>query len=141
MKIAKQPPAPAYLFLGQEGYQRRVCKDALVERVLPGEARLEGFTAVDLDSTSLPNVLDDARSMSLFAADRVIWVSSAELALPRRLTAATDEEDEDGRSPESALTEYLRSPTPGTTVVFECSRYDFTGDDRPRMERVLKYYS
>ncbi len=60
-KIAKQPPAPAYLFLGQEGYQRKLCRDALLARVLPGEAREEGFTQVDLDESSLNEVLDDAR--------------------------------------------------------------------------------
>ncbi len=140
-KIAKQPPAPAYLFLGQEGYQRRVCKDALIERVLPGEAKTEGLSSIDLDETPLSNALDDARSMSLFAAERVVWVTSAELALPRRLVAASESEDDGEKSPEGGLTDYLKSPTPGTVVVFECSRYDFNGDDRPKIERVQKFYS
>ena len=141
-KITKQPPAPAYLFLGQEGYQRRVCRDALINRVLPGEARIDGLTTIDLDGGSIANAIDDARSMSLFATDRVVWVGSAELALPRRLTAASDEEDEGGeKSQETALTDYLRSPTPGTVLVFECSRYDFAGDDRPKLERVQKFYA
>jgi DNA polymerase-3 subunit delta len=78
--------------------------------------------------------------MSLVAQDRVIWVSSAELALPRRLTAAS-EDGEDGKAPESPLAAYLKSPTPGTVIVFECSRYDFNGDDKPKMERVEKFYS
>jgi DNA polymerase-3 subunit delta len=140
-RISKQAPAPAYLFLGQEGYQRRICKDALLERVLPGNARLDGLTALDLESTSLSAVLDDARSMSLFSADRVIWVSSAELALPRRIVSQDDNEIESDKGAESALAAYLASPTPGTVVVFECSRYDFTGDDRPKLERVQKFYS
>jgi DNA polymerase-3 subunit delta len=140
-KVSKQPPAPAYLFLGQEGYQRRLCKEALLERVLPGTAKAEGLTAIDLAETSLSNVLDDAKSMSLFTADRVIWVSSAELALPRRLVAASDEEERGDNSQESALADYLRSPTPGTVLVFECSRYDLGGEDRPKLERVQKFYS
>ncbi len=138
-KIAKQPPAPAYLFLGQEGYGRRLCKDALLERIVPGEAKVDGFTAVDLDETTLRNVLDDARSLSLFATSRLIWVSSAELALPRRLTASDDDEGE--KKPETGLAEYLAEPTPGTVVVFECSRYDFAGDDRAKLERVQKFFS
>ena len=140
-KITKQPPAPAYLFLGQEGYQRRKCKDALLERVLPNEARIEGFTSVDLDETDLPAVLDDARSMSLFANERVIWVSSAELALPRRLVTSDDEEETGEKTSASPLSDYLASPTPGTVIVFECSRFDFVGDDRPKIERVEKFYS
>ncbi len=140
-KLSKQPPAPAYLFVGQEGYQRAVCKDALIARVLPGESKTEGLSTVDLDETTLTNVLDDVRSMSLFATDRVVWVSSAETALPKRLTAASDDEDAGEKSQDSILKEYLKSPTPGTVVVFECSRYDFNGDDRPKLERVQKFFS
>jgi DNA polymerase III subunit delta len=140
-RISKQAPAPAYLFLGQEGYQRRVCKDALLECVLPGSARVDGLTVLDLESSSLSAVLDDARSMSLFSADRVIWVSSAELALPRRIVSQEDDEIESDKRAESALAAYLASPTPGTVLVFECSRYDFAGDDRPKLERVQKFYS
>jgi DNA polymerase-3 subunit delta len=141
-RIAKQPPAPAYLFLGQEGYQRKLCREALLARVLPGEAREEGFTQVDLDESSLNEVLDDARSLSLFAKDRLIWIASAELALPRRMTAAAAEEtDEDGKPVESSFKAYLKSPTPGTVLVFECSRFDFVGDDKAKIDRVEKYYA
>jgi len=139
-KIAKQPPAPAYLFLGQEGYQRRVCREALLARVLPGDARADGFNQVDLEGASLSDVLDDARSLSLFTADRVIWVSSAELALPRRIVSP-DETNEDGKAVDSEMATYLKSPTPGTVIVFECSRYDFVGDDKAKLERVEKFYS
>jgi len=138
-KLAKERPQPAYLFIGSEGYQRKLCKDALIQRVLPGTARAEGLTQSDLESTSLRAVLDDARSLSLFAAERVIWVCSAELALPRRLTI---EEGDDSEKPEiSDLAAYLSSPTPGTVIVFECSRYDFSGDDRSKLERVEKFFS
>lgn len=139
-KVAKQPPAPVYLFLGQEGYQRRLCKEALIERVLSADSRSDGLTQTDLEDRTVADVIDDARSMSLFSQDRLIWVGSAELALPRRLVA-TSEDDDEGKPSESPLAAYLKSPTPGTVIVFECSRYDFTGDDRPRMERVEKYFS
>jgi DNA polymerase III subunit delta len=140
-RIAKQAPAPAYLFLGQEGYQRRACKEALLNRVLPGDLRTDGLTQIDLENTTLPEVLDDARSLSLFSSDRVIWVCSAELALPRRLTSVADDGDDAEKSDGSALAAYLQAPTPGTVLVFECSRYDFAGDDRAKLERVEKFYS
>jgi len=139
-KIAKHSPAPAYLFLGQEGYQRKLCREALLLRVL-GEARADGFTQVDLENSSLGEVLDDARSLSLFASERLIWIGSAELALPRRLTATNDETGEDGKPVESPLAAYLKAPTPGTVLVFECSRFDFIGDDKAKIERVEKFYS
>ena len=139
-KLAKQAPAPAYLFLGQEGYQRKVCKDALLQKVLPKEARADGLTQIDLEETSLQAVLDDARSLSLFASERLIWIGSAELALPRRLSTASDEES-DEKTPGQGLADYLKAPTPQTVLVFECSRYDFSGDDRPKLERVEKFYA
>jgi len=137
-RLDKDRPAPAYLFLGQEGYQRRLCKDALIGRVLSG-SESEGFSQTDLENASLSQALDDARSMSLFSPERLIWISSAELALPRRLSA--DEDEETAKGPGSGLAEYLKKPTPGTVLVFECSRYDFEGDDRAKLERVERYYS
>src|SRR3954452_17984648 len=141
-RIGKQPLSPAYLFLGQEGYQRRICRKALVERALPAEARVDGFSHVDLEGCTLTEALDDARSLSLFSSERVLWVSSAELALPRRLTGNDDDEGTGGgASAGSQLSSYLKAPCPGTVVVFECSRYDFAGDDRAKLERVQKFYS
>ncbi len=141
VRITKSPPANAYLFLGQEGYQRRVCKQALLERVLPAEARPDGFTQTDLESTSISEILDDARSLSLFASERLIWVCSAELALPRRLTSSGEEGEDGGHSSGAQISDYLKQPTPGTVLVFECSRYDFSGDDKPKLDRVEKFYS
>jgi DNA polymerase-3 subunit delta len=140
-RVAKQPLAPAYLFLGPEGYFRKLCREALLARALPGDARESGFTHVDLEESTLPEILDDARSFSLFARDRVIWVSSAELALPRRLVVETEDEENSKKPGGSDLASYLSHAADGTVLVFECSRYDFSGDDRARLERVQKFYS
>jgi DNA polymerase III subunit delta len=133
-KLSQAPPAPVYLFLGPEAHGRMLCRKALIERALPSGGVEEGFTRVDLDETTLAAVLDDARSMSLFASDRLIWVTSAETALPRRLT----ENDDAGMA---LLAKYLGQPTPGTVLVFDCSRYDFEGDDKAKLERVQKFYA
>jgi DNA polymerase-3 subunit delta len=137
-RINKDQPAPAYLFLGQEGYQRRLCKEALTRRISPDNPS-DGLTQIDLENSTLSQVLDDARSLSLFSSDRLIWVCSAELALPRRLAA--EDAEEGAKGSEAGLAEYLQHATPGTVLVFECSRYDFGGEDRARLERVEKYYS
>jgi len=141
LKLARQPAAPVYLFLGCESYYRRLSKDALLEKLLPCESRADGLSQTDLEQTSLPRVIDDACSLSLFTSDRVIWVTSAELALPRRLSANDDERDSGDKSPVDLLKQYLKTPTPGTVLVFECSRYDFAGDDKAKIERVAKFYS
>lgn len=141
-KLARQPAAPVYLFLGSESYYRRLCKDAVLDKLLPGGSRAEGLTQIDLEQMPLSRVIDDACSLSLFTADRVIWVASAELALPRRLSAADDEQDSgDKTGPADLLKHYLKAPTPGTVIVFECSRYEFAGDEKAKIERVAKFYS
>ena len=136
-QIAKQAPAPVYLFLGPEAYQRDQCRKALIARVLAEADRESGFTRHDLEETELGAVLDDACSFSLFASQRLIWVASAETALPRRMTA---DDSEDAQSTGAALAAYVRSPTPGTVLVFESSRFGFEGDEKPKLERVQKFY-
>ena len=131
-RLKKNGPAPAYLFLGPEAYQRERCRRALIEAALPPEDRESGFARHDLDQTELAAALDDARSLSLFASQRLIWIGNAEAALPRG--------KEDEGSP-ADLESYLREPVPGTVVVIEASRYDFDGDDRPKLERAQKFYS
>src|SRR5438270_12356351 len=104
-RMAKQPLAPAYLFLGPEGYFRKLCREALMARALPAESRSESFEQIDLEQSTLRAILDNARSLSLFATDRVLWISSAELALPRRLSAETDDGADD-----NGLSDYLKIP-------------------------------
>jgi DNA polymerase III subunit delta len=130
-RLKKQGPAPMYLFLGNELFQRERVRRALLDAALAAEDRESGFATHDLDEVTLAAALDDARSLSLFASRRVVWIGSAEAALPRG--------DADVETPELAA--YLREPTPGTVVVIECSRYDFEGDDKPKIERVQKFYS
>ena len=105
--------------------------------MLPPEDREEGLTQHDLDQISLSPALDDARSMSLFASRRVIWLAGAEAVLPRGRAAETEEESAGG----SALSGYLSNPTPGTVLVFEASRFDFEGEDKAKLERVQKFYA
>ncbi len=134
-RIHKSRPAPVYLFLGPELYQLGLCRKALVEKILTPEDRENGLSRHDLTETALAAVLDDARSLSLFAPNRVVWVAGAEAVLPRG-RAIQDESPGAGE-----LAAYVRDPTPGTVLVFEASRYDFEGEDRAKIERVEKFYS
>ncbi len=96
----------------------------------------DGLTRHDLDETPLNAVLDDARSLSLFASNRVIWASGAEAALPRRLTETAEE-----GSSAAAIADFIRSSPPGVVLVFDCSRFDFDGEDKAKLDRVMKFYS
>lgn len=139
--LQKNGPAAVYLFLGPEPYQRERCRKALLDAALGDdpEVRDNGFSRVDLDEMPLSAALDDARSMSLFATRRVVWIGGAEAALPRGRAAAAEEDG--GASDGGSLAAYLREPTPDTVVVIESSRYGFDGDDKAKMERVQKHYA
>lgn len=131
--IEKRDPQPAYLFIGPESWSRDRCRRALIDRVLGQEDREEGVTRHDLSEVDLSAVIDDARSFSLFANRRVIWASSAEASLPKRDTG------EDAGA--ALIHEYLKNPPPGVVLVFDCSRYEFEGDDKAKLQRVEKFYS
>ncbi|MFM2124075.1 MAG: polymerase subunit delta, partial [Acidobacteriota bacterium] len=122
-KLKKDGPEPAYLFLGPDAFERDRCRRALMEAALPPEAREDGFTRHDLSQVALAEAIDDARSMSLFATQRLIWLASAEAAVPRARAAASDDEESSGSAGDAdALTTYLRQPTPDTVLVIDCSR-------------------
>jgi DNA polymerase III subunit delta len=141
-RMKKAPIAPAYLFLGVEAYGRARCREALLNAMLAPDEHEQGLVQYDLRESSLADVIEDARSLSLFAPRRVIIAANAELALPRQ---KSDEEDEDGEAPTAAgaqsLDEYMRDPTPDVTLLFEAVRFDFEGDEKKRLERVRKFYA
>src|SRR5215831_11419904 len=135
----KKGAPPVALLIGPEAYQRRRIRDAMLA-ALPAEAIVQH----DLAELALAEVIDDARALSLFASERLIWVTNAELALPRGKAAAEDEEGEGGATGSgdaTVLADYVRDPTPGVTLVFEAIRFDFEGDDKRKQDRVRKFYS
>jgi len=140
-RIKRNDIAPAYLFLGAEAYQGRRCRESLLGVMLGAGERENGLAQYDLTETSLAQVLDDARSLSLFAAQRVILVSNAEAALPRTRT----EEEHDAGGPAAGgtteLAAYLKDPSPGVVLLLEATRFEFVGDEKKKLERVRKFYS
>ena len=142
-RLKKGEIPAACLLLGPEAYQRRRLREELLARVLgTGEGRERGLAQYDLGETELAAVIDDARALSLFATERVIWVANAEAALPRGKAAAADEDGEgEGAAGDAApLAAYLKDPSPGVTLVFEAIRFDFEGEDKKKQDRVRKFY-
>ena len=140
-RVKKGDLPPVTLFLGQEGYYRSRCREALVAAATGIEPETH-----DAATMSLAAIMDDANAMSLFARERLIFVVSAEAAMPRasRAAAMDDEEGEEsgGSSSDVALLQkYTANPVPGVTVVFEATRWDFEGDDKPKIERARKYFA
>src|SRR5580658_3327380 len=133
--------APAYLFLGPEAYQRRRARAALLKAALGTASRENAVTQYDLNETALAEVIDDARALSLFASERVIFAGNAEAALPH---TRTDEDAEDGEGAAGSaeiLRAYMKDPTPGVVLVFDAPRFDFEGEDKRKQDRVRKFYA
>jgi len=138
-RIKRDQIAPAYLFLGTEAYQRRRCREALIEAVA-GQDRENALAQYDLSESSLAAVVDDARALSLFASRRVIVVVSAEAVLPRG-RAGEDSDGEAGSGDAGVLADYMRDPSPGVVLLFEATRFGFEGDEKRKLERVIKFYT
>ncbi|MBM3774256.1 MAG: DNA polymerase III subunit delta [Acidobacteria bacterium] len=115
---------PAYLLLGSDIYQSRRCRRALLDHFL-GEDQ-SGFARHDLRQSALAGLLDEARSLSLFAPQRVIAAVNAEAAI----TGSA-----------APLAGYLENPTPGVVLLFEAARYDFEGEDKKKLEQVRAFYA
>jgi DNA polymerase III subunit delta len=145
-RIKKNEIPAVCLFLGQESYNRKRCRAALLAAC---GVEAERF---DMAESSLAAIIDDARAMSLFASERLLIAGAAETAMPRTGRAASavaavgDDSDEDesdsraGAGDASLLAAYVKDPTPGVTLVFEATRWDFDGEDKAKTERVRKFY-
>ncbi len=135
---------PVSLFLGQEAFERRRCRRALVEATVGVDE--SAIAHYDLSQSSLTEVIDDARALNLFVSRRLILATSAEAALPRTGKGASDNDDEDSGGSGSAggfdgIARYIKDPSPGVTVLFEATRFDFDGDDKRKVERIRKFFS
>jgi DNA polymerase-3 subunit delta len=139
-RVKKGTVPPATLLLGPEAYERRRIKSALLATLPP-----DAVSQHDLGELTLAEILDDARALSLFTSERLIWIVNAELALPRGRAAADDEDDSSagpsGAGDAAPLAAYLKDPTPGVTLVFEAIRHDFEGEDKRKQDRVRKFYA
>ena len=136
-RAKKGAPPPAVLLLGPEAYERRRVKEALTAGYAP-----DAIAQHDLTELTLAEALDDARSLSLFASERLIWVVNGEAALPKGKAAAAEDDDGEGGSGDAGpLVEYMKNPTPGVMVVIEAIRFDFEGEEKRRQDRVRKFYA
>jgi DNA polymerase-3 subunit delta len=133
-RIKKQAVPPAILLLGPEAFERRRIRESLATTVAQ-----DALSDHDLAASSLTEVLDDARSLSLFTSERLIWVANAEAVLPRG-KVDDDSESESGASDAAPLKNYMQDPTPGVVLVIEAIRFDFEGDDKRKQDRVRKFF-
>ncbi len=127
-------PAAGYLFLGAEQFFRDRCRSAVRKAVLGEPADPQGLTEIDLKEQPLSRLIDVARTLSLFAASRLIVAKNAENVLPRGGS-------KDNRN-RALLAEYFADPTPGAVVLIEATRFDGRDrDGKAALERAAKFFS
>ena len=65
---------PVYVFVGDEVFFRKRCREAIVQHLVPPELRDFSLFEFDLAETDLAEVLDRARTPSLMAPFQVFFV-------------------------------------------------------------------
>ena len=130
-------PKSGYLFVGNELFFRDRCRRALKTAMFGDDAQAaeEGIVEIDLKSESIARLLDETRSLSLFATSRLLIGSNAEGALPKGRSKAGDEAA-------AQLKSYFKDPTPGVVVMIESTRFDPNErDDKAKIDRLKKFFA
>ncbi len=118
---------PAYVFVGDEAFFRKRCRDAILEHLVAPDALDFGVFEFDLSETSLTEVLDRSRTPSLMAPFQVFFVRGVKTLFGR----GSNEEKV------NAIAEYCKNPNPDALLVFVADHISIPADAR-RMEMTDK---
>ena len=118
---------PAYVFVGDEAFFRKRCRDAILEHLVAPDSRDFSVFEFDLSDTSLTEVLDRARTPSLMAPFQVFFVRGVKNLFGR----GSNEEKI------SAIEEYCKNPNPDALLVFVADHISIPADAR-RMDMTDK---
>ena len=66
--------APGYVFVGDEAFFRKRCRDAVLQHLVPADVRELSLYDMDLGEVELQQVLDRARTPSLMAPFQVFFI-------------------------------------------------------------------
>src|SRR5205807_6439558 len=124
---------PAYVFVGDEAFFRKKCREAILQYLVPADMREFSFFEFDLAETDLAEVLDRARTPSLMAPFQVFFVRGV-----KTLFGRGSNEDK-----LNAIERYCEDPNPDAVLIFvadhisipvDARRMDLT--DKDRYERI-----
>ncbi|GAC1429283.1 MAG: DNA polymerase III subunit delta [Terriglobales bacterium] len=124
---------PAYVFVGDEVFFRKRCREAILQHLVPDDLRDFSLFEFDLGDTDLVEILDRARTPSLMAPFQVFFVRGVKSIFGR----GSNEEKL------SAIEQYCKDPNPDAVLIFvadhiripaDARRMDMT--DKERYERI-----
>lgn len=131
--IKSRKLAPGYVFIGDEGFFRRKCREAILQHLVPEDVRELSLYDMDLAEVDLREVLDRARTPSLMAPFQVFFIRGVKNLYGR---GKHDEEF-------AAIKEYFASPNPDAMLVFVADHIGIPADvrrmdmtDKDRYERI-----
>jgi len=124
---------PAYIFVGDEAFFRRRCREAILQHLVPADMRDFSLYEMDLAETDLVEVLDRARTPSLMAPFQVFFVRGVKSLFGR---GSNDEKL-------AAIEEYTKNPNPDAVLIFIADHISIPADvrkmemtDKDRYERI-----
>jgi DNA polymerase-3 subunit delta len=118
---------PAYVFVGDETFFRKRCREAIIEHLVPVDLRDFSLFEFDLADTDLAEVLDRARTPSLMAPFQVFFVRGVKSLFGR----GSNEEKL------AAIEAYCKDPNPDAVLIFVADHISIPADAR-RMEMTDK---
>src|SRR5881392_160077 len=125
--------SPAYVFVGDEVFFRRRCREAVLKHLVPAELRDFSLFEFDLAETDLAEILDRARTPSLMAPFQVFFVRGVKSLFGR---GSNDEKL-------ASIEAYSKDPNPDAVMIFVADHISIPADarrmdmtDRERYERI-----
>src|ERR1700758_2663682 len=125
--VRERKLAPGYVFVGDEAFFRKRCRDAILQHLVPPEVRELSLYDMDLSEVELRQVLDHARTPSLMAPFQVFFVRGVKNLYGR---GKHDEEF-------AAIEQYFKDPNPAALLIFVADHISIPADAR-RMELTDK---
>src|SRR5216683_930269 len=124
---------PAYVFVGDEVFFRKRCREAILKHLVPDELRDFSLFEFDLSETDLAEVLDRARTPSLMAPFQVFFIRGVKNLFGR---GSNDEKL-------AAIEAYSKDPNPDAVLIFVADHISIPADarrmdmtDKERYERI-----
>src|ERR1700751_4116475 len=124
---------PVYVFVGDEVFFRKRCREAILQHLVPAELRDFSLFEFDLSETDLAEVLDRARTPSLMAPFQVFFIRGVKNLFGR---GSNDEKL-------AAIEAYNKNPNPDALLIFVADHISLPSDarrmeltDRDRYQRI-----
>src|SRR3954470_2818467 len=132
-EVKERKLKPGYLFIGDEAFFRKRCREAVLSFLIPSDMREFALYDFDLAETELIEVLDRARTPSLMAPFQVFFVRGVKELYGR---GSHDKEFD-------AIKDYFDNPNPDALIIFVADHVSIPADprrmdmtDRDRYERI-----